>query len=324
MFHRATTAFTALGLMFLVAAPGIAMSPYNQNFETLVQSDPDALGNDGWLIFGNVFAPNGDYLYGYGPFAAPNHELAFSAIASGEGGDDQGTQQLNVFSDYENFDHDAGNLIESNVFQEQIIDAGDTDLFWNFEFQAKLGNIEGASTAMAFIKTLDPLDGFALTNFVTVDMTNIATTWAGFRIELYVDPSLEGQIFQFGFLNTATNYEGSGIFYDNLNFFLSEVTSTPDVANFVGATMQDNFPNPFKADTRIEFRIDEPGYADLTVFDLNGRKVATLRQEEFAVGEYAATWNGKSDNGEEVATGQYWYVLNTAAGQVTRSLTFLK
>ena len=79
-------------------------------------------------IFANVFAPGGvTYLYGYGVFPAPNSgpPFAFCTIAAGEGGPAQGAQQLVVFSDYNNVDHGVGNIIESNVFQEQTIDAGD-------------------------------------------------------------------------------------------------------------------------------------------------------------------------------------------------------
>ena len=35
---------------------------------------------------------------------------------------------------------------------------------------------------------------------------------------IYIDPSLAGQILQFGFVNVATYYQGSGIFYDNVSF----------------------------------------------------------------------------------------------------------
>jgi len=89
---------------------------------------------------------------------------------------------------------------------------------WLLDFDFKRGNIEGASSAQAFIKTLDPNNGYALTNFVSADMTNIPYTWGTSLLSIYVDSTLEDQILQFGFLNNATNYEGSGILYDNLRF----------------------------------------------------------------------------------------------------------
>ena len=72
------------------------------------------------------------------------------------------------------------------------------------------------STANAFINTLDPNAGFALTNNITEDTTNLPETWARYSIELEIDPSLVDQILQFGFANTASAFEPSGVFYDNV------------------------------------------------------------------------------------------------------------
>ncbi|MGD8395765.1 MAG: hypothetical protein PVF43_09850 [Candidatus Eiseniibacteriota bacterium] len=220
--NKHATALAVAALFCLASSAALALTPYSQDFEGLVQSDPDALANDGWLVFGNVFDPAWNYLYGYGPFGAPNTGEAFCAIAAGEGGPAQGAQQLVVFSDYLNVDHGNGNLIESNVFQEQMIGPGDVGNTYVFDFQAKLGDIAGASTAAAFIKTLDPGAGFITTNFITIDMTSIPVTWSDYSLSLEIDPSLDGQIFQFGFLNVATNYEASGIFYDNVDFYMED------------------------------------------------------------------------------------------------------
>jgi hypothetical protein len=85
MGSRAIQSMLAAALVCLIPAAGHGLTPYSQDFEGLVETDPDALANDGWLVFGNVFSPEGGYLYGYGPFPAPNHALAFSQIVLGEG-----------------------------------------------------------------------------------------------------------------------------------------------------------------------------------------------------------------------------------------------
>ncbi|MFO7655096.1 MAG: hypothetical protein R6X25_14955 [Candidatus Krumholzibacteriia bacterium] len=205
-------------LVCLIPAAAFALQPYSQDFEGLVQTDTGALANDGWLVFANVFGPDWSYWYGYGPFPAPNDGPAFSQIVTGEGGAAQGTQQLVVISDYNNADHGNGAFIESNVFQEQTVTAGDVGQTWFFGFDAKIGNLEGSTTALAFIKTLDPGSSYAMTNFITVDMTAIPATWSDFGLSIVIDPGLVGQILQFGFANTATNYAGSAVFYDNVIF----------------------------------------------------------------------------------------------------------
>jgi hypothetical protein len=225
MKNRANAFFAIAALVCLVPAAGFALGPYNQDFEGLNQADTAALGNDGWLVFGNVFGPDWAYWYGYGPFSAPNDGFGFCQVATGEGGGPQGNQQLVAFSDYNNGDHANSAYIESNVFQEQLIGPGDVTEVWFFHFQAKMGNLEGGSTALAFIKTLDPNNGWATTNFLTLDMTSIPATWEDYLLFIFIDPSLDGQILQFGFSNTATNYEGSGVFYDNIDFHISPVAT---------------------------------------------------------------------------------------------------
>ena len=311
-------------LICLIPALTQALEPYSQNFEDLIQSDISALANDGWLVFGNVSEPDGTYLYGYGPFPAPNDGFAFSQIALFEGGDEQGLQQLVVFSDYNNLDHAAGNIIESNVFQEQTIEAGDLNHAWDFNFQAKRGNLEGGSTATAFIKTLDPANGYAITNFITAEMTDIPETWNAYSLSLTIGEDLEGQLLQIGFMNTATEYEGSGIFYDNLEFLDMGIVAVPDVGAAFGATLNQNFPNPFNPTTRIEFALEQPSYVDLSVYDLAGRLVASLHQGELAAGDHHVMWNGKNSSGMPAPTGQYRYALKTSTGQISRSMVLVK
>jgi hypothetical protein len=299
-----------------------ALTPYSQDFELLIQPDPAALDGDGWLVYGNVFNDLGGFEYGYGPEPAPNHALAFCQIDLDQGGPDQGLQQLSVFSDYENGDHANGWLIEANVFQEQTILPEDMGTTWVFNFDAKRGNIEGASTAAAFIKTIDPNSGYAMTNFIHADMTSIPDTWRSYTLHIdLTHPDLEGQFLQIGFLSVATYYEGSGIFYDNIEFYSNPSDVGPSPAF---ARLGQNYPNPFNPKTRIDFELERSGHVDVSVFDLAGRRVATLQRGELPAGAHHVTWDGLSDSGTPAAAGQYRYVLATPTGRVARSMVLVK
>jgi hypothetical protein len=318
------TALLGITVLFcVVSAVGAAVTPYGQSFEGLVITDPNALGNDGWLVYGNVFSPDTVYLYGYGPYPAPNHSLAFSQIVTGEGGATQELQQLVVFSDYENTGHGVGNLIESNVYREYPIEAGDVGKCWFFEFDAKLGNIEGSSTAAAFIKTLDPSSGYALTNFITENMTSIPVEWNRYGLRIGIDASLVGQLLQFGFSNLATNYESSGIFYDNVEI-RSETVDVPGASGIARVRMDPNCPNPFNPTTRIDFALGEPGPATIAVFEITGRRVAVLQDGELAAGEHHVIWNGKTDRGNPVPSGLYLYVLETPTDRLARRMVLVR
>jgi len=203
---------------------------YTQDFESLDQMSPTALSDDGWLVFGQVVDADGVPKFGYGPFPAPNGTPGFSSIVTGEGGPDQGAQQLVVYNDYNCCDPNQGHRngtdrVTSLVFQEPFtlgnpISADDVGKTLEFSFDARRGNINdptGSSTALAFIQTLDPNAGFAQTNFVSVDMTNLpAGTWDRYSISLTIDAGLVGQYLEFGFSSTASNFDPSGVFYDNI------------------------------------------------------------------------------------------------------------
>jgi hypothetical protein len=221
--HYARLVALAAGVACAVSAVA-DLTPYSQDFEGLAIGDTGALAADGWLVFGNVFdSTHTNYLYGYGTFGAPNDGAAFCQIATGEGGAPQGTQYLNVFSDYNNGDHANGNIIEANVFQEQTIGAGDLGKNFSFVFDYKASSgfgPGGATTTFAFIKVLDPGNGYALVAFPTIETTAASTTdWVnGATINIAIDSGWQGHLLQFGFLSNATHYEPSGVYYDNIGF----------------------------------------------------------------------------------------------------------
>lgn len=218
-----------LAVAFLLAAPltsHAALSAYSQDFESLAPAEPgtgnnDALSNDGWLVFGTVFTADGTY--GYGPYSAPNGSQSFSGIAGGsfaQGGPQQGAQHLTVYSDYANASaHGSGQLVRSAVFQQQMVGAADVGTTWTFHFDAKLDAflpLAAPSTALAFIQTLDPNNGFQVTGQSLVDMSTVPATWGTYSLALTITAGA-GQILQFGFDNTATDFANSAVVYDNIS-----------------------------------------------------------------------------------------------------------
>ncbi len=181
--------------------------------------------------------------------------------------------------------------------------------------------------AFAYIKTIDPNNGFATTNYVFVDLTATPIEWADYSLSLAIDVGLiEGaqpQFFQIGFSNTATLYEASANFYDNV---VLEIDTVSDVPNTLlsGSALGQNYPNPFNPSTRIDFSLEKAGSVELSVYDVAGRKVASLEQGNLDAGNHHVVWNGKTDAGDPAPTGRYNYVLRTAAGQTARSMILLK
>lgn len=319
---------TVLAAALLCLAPvtsQAALSSYLGTFEGMGVGEigvPNSLSIDGWLVYGNVY--NGEtYLYGYGPFPAPNDGAAFCAVVLDQGGEQQGLDQLSVYSDYNNqVAHTSGYLVEANVYHEQTVSAGDIGNTWSFQFDAKLGNLVAPSKAVAFIKTLDPANNYALTNFLTVNTTAIPATWNTYKIFIPVTPDLIGQLMQFGFANTATNNNASGVFYDNVVWQYAGPTDVSDGPGGNAFALSPAAPNPFRESTRIDYSLATRSAVDLSVFDVRGRRVATLFQGEAGPGPHVATWDGRAAGGQLAPSGVYLCVLKTDAGQQTRRLVF--
>ena len=73
MQFRINKLFLSSALACLAASTGWAqVGTYSQDFEGLDITSGTALGDDGWLVGANVFDPNGNFLYNYFAFPAPN------------------------------------------------------------------------------------------------------------------------------------------------------------------------------------------------------------------------------------------------------------
>ena len=79
------------------------------------------------------------------------------------------------------------------------------------------------------------------------------------------------------------------------------------VSNLVPAaySLDQNYPNPFNPVTSISFGIPQSGNAKLTVFDILGREVAVLVNENLTAGEYKINFNASN-----LPSGVYMYRLN--------------
>jgi glucose/arabinose dehydrogenase len=88
--------------------------------------------------------------------------------------------------------------------------------------------------------------------------------------------------------------------------------------------IEPNHPNPFWASTTFEFHLAEPGIVTLAVYDILGRRVSTLVDEETGSGAHTVTWDGTDRHGRPLASGVYVYQLSSRGETATRKLTILR
>jgi len=83
-------------------------------------------------------------------------------------------------------------------------------------------------------------------------------------------------------------------------------------------------PNPFNPQTEISFRLDADSDAHLAVFDLRGRLVKVLLDENMASGLHSVTWDGRDGSGRVQPSGVYFTVLRAGATHSMKRLTLVQ
>ncbi|MCF7807314.1 MAG: T9SS type A sorting domain-containing protein [Candidatus Marinimicrobia bacterium] len=91
------------------------------------------------------------------------------------------------------------------------------------------------------------------------------------------------------------------------------------------------YPNPFNPNTTITYDLPEDSHVNLTIYDVTGREVVKLLDEEQPSGHYEVGWNGTDALGNPVSTGLYFARLQAGAPQpdgvqfsATIKMVFLK
>ena len=90
-----------------------------------------------------------------------------------------------------------------------------------------------------------------------------------------------------------------------------------------------NYPNPFNPETWIPYQLANASTVQITIYDTKGIIVRTLDLGHQAAGYYthrssAAYWDGRNDLGEPVASGVYFYQLQTDNNSHLRKMVILK
>ncbi len=85
-----------------------------------------------------------------------------------------------------------------------------------------------------------------------------------------------------------------------------------------------NVPNPFNPQTRIRFELARNEQVRVTVFDLTGKLVKTLINEQRQAGENSVIWQGRDEAGRPVSSGAYYVRLETDSRVDHQKIMMLK
>jgi len=104
------------------------------------------------------------------------------------------------------------------------------------------------------------------------------------------------------------------------NYYINSVTSVvPERFNLLTS-----YPNPFNNLTNIQFELTEDTFVQLSVFNVNGERVAILVNERKPAGDYIVSWNSKNASGADCPSGEYIIQLVTNNEQYRCKVTLIK
>ena len=115
-------------------------------------------------------------------------------------------------------------------------------------------------------------------------------------------------------------YTGNGRFVVN-----GKVTNT-EAENSLPTEFElsQNYPNPFNPTTNIKFSLPEASQVVLKIYDMLGREIKTLINENRKAGSFDITWNGTDNSGRLVSSGVYIYRIIAGKYIESRKMNLIK
>jgi hypothetical protein len=128
----------------------------------------------------------------------------------------------------------------------------------------------------------------------------------------YCTIEIEGDSLEFAAVNCVR---------ETLDAFPYPVSGVPDgLPTAASLHLDAPAPTPSSSETSLSFTLAEPMRVDLAVYDVGGRHVRSLLAADLPAGAHSASWDGKSDAGERVASGVYFVRLSGPRDSATRRI----
>lgn len=164
--------------------------------------------------------------------------------------------------------------------------------------------------------------------------SDAGATWApNMRLSQAFDPhagwpqqNKMGDYFHMVSDNTGAHLAWAATFGGEQNVYYGHILYPPTGVEAQGTgqipstfSLSQNYPNPFNPRTTIGFQIPRYGFVSLKVYDVLGREVAMLTNQEMKPGTYERMFDGTG-----IPSGVYFYRLSTTSFVQTRKLVLLR
>jgi hypothetical protein len=112
--------------------------------------------------------------------------------------------------------------------------------------------------------------------------------------------------------------------YNVLVAGVGQPTSNEDNNLSYVTALSGNYPNPFNPETNINFSVKEKGNVKIEVFNILGKKIDTIVNEEITAGNHTVVWKGKDHRGNSVSSGIYFYRMTSGNYSSTHKMILMK
>lgn len=191
---------------------------------------------------------------------------------------------------------------------------GTTDAGWNFSWIS----ITPLQTGRGYGATAQLANGIYMMGGRTLNDTTAAVEIFNLQSQqIEAGPTLP--IPRAGMAGVTLNneiYVIGGISEQNQPLSLVEIYSpVVGISNPLPATIPKDFaqisgyPNPFNGTIQLSVNIPQRGSNEISIYDVQGRRIKTIHQGSLAAGEHTFRWEGKNDLNLPVTTGIYFAVL---------------
>jgi len=90
-------------------------------------------------------------------------------------------------------------------------------------------------------------------------------------------------------------------------------------------SLKQNYPNPFNPETTISYDLSAESVVTLTIYDISGQVIrSVVNNQAMSAGQYKSVWDGRDERGVKVASGVYFYQLQSENFIAKKKMTLLQ
>ena len=122
-----------------------------------------------------------------------------------------------------------------------------------------------------------------------------------------------------GYFGSELSFEVGSYIVIEENLALSDIKNTPN-----HYALHNAYPNPFNPLTKINYDLPKDSFVRICIYDLMGRQIKTLVNENMMAGYRSINWNATNNLSQPVSAGLYIYTIQAGEFMKTKKMVLIK